>query len=124
MAWILDKQCASLLQPGHSTNFVSSGEGLVIKNLDSVYTLHGREDDWVKVKPEYMDSLGEEVDVSQCQFVTIRLTRGPQVLVMGGYWGSGTRGGTIGSFVCGVVDKGAIDGPRSVSCSSCEVCGS
>lgn len=36
---------------------------MVIKNLESVYTLHGREDDWIKVKPEYMDSLGEEVDV-------------------------------------------------------------
>ena len=54
-----------------------------------MYTLHGREDDWIKVKPEYMDSLGEEVDV----------------LVMGGFWGSGRRGGTLGSFVCGVMDR-------------------
>lgn len=38
-----------------------------------------------------------------------------QVLVMGGYWGSGTRGGIIGSFVCGVVDKEAAGGPRYLS---------
>lgn len=35
-----------------------------------------------------MDALGEEVDV----------------LVMGGFWGSGHRGGTLGSFMCGVRD--------------------
>lgn len=46
------------------------GEGLVVKNLESVYTLHGREDDWIKVKPEYMDSLGEEVDVSSSAWST------------------------------------------------------
>lgn len=87
MAWILDK----------------AGEGLVIKNLDSPYVLHGREDDWIKVKPEYMDSLGEEVDV----------------LVMGGFWGSGSRGGTIGSFVCGVLDE--EDGKPRRYLSFCKV---
>lgn len=87
MAWILDK----------------AGEGLVVKNLDSTYVLHGREDDWIKVKPEYMDSLGEEVDV----------------LVMGGFWGSGRRGGTIGSFMCGVLDE--EDGKKPRYLSFCKV---
>ena len=75
------------------------GEGLVIKNLESEYTLHGREDDWIKVKPEYMDSLGEEVDV----------------LVMGGFWGSGRRGGMLSSFMCGVLDDSDPDHPKYLS---------
>jgi hypothetical protein len=79
--------------------YLHRGEGLVVKNLESVYTLHGREDDWIKVKPEYMDSLGEEVDV----------------LVMGGFWGSGRRGGTLSSFVCGVLDDSDPDQPKFLS---------
>ncbi|KAG9310588.1 DNA ligase 4 [Chiua virens] len=39
------------------------GEGLILKHPDSVYTLNGRNKDWIKVKPEYMDDLGETVDV-------------------------------------------------------------
>ncbi|CAL1714652.1 unnamed protein product [Somion occarium] len=39
------------------------GEGLVIKHPGSVYTLNGRNKDWIKVKPEYMDNMGETVDV-------------------------------------------------------------
>lgn len=31
------------------------GEGLVIKNSKSPYVLNGREDSWIKVKPEYTD---------------------------------------------------------------------
>jgi ATP-dependent DNA ligase len=29
------------------------GEGLILKHVDSQYTLNGRNKDWVKVKPEY-----------------------------------------------------------------------
>lgn len=33
------------------------GEGLVIKNPKSPYVLNGREDTWIKVKPEYTDEV-------------------------------------------------------------------
>ena len=64
----------------------SSSEGLVIKNPRSVYRLNDRNDDWVKVKPEYMTEFGESLDL----------------LVIGGYWGSGRRGNMLSSYLCGL----------------------
>ncbi|TFK40007.1 DNA ligase IV [Crucibulum laeve] len=64
------------------------GEGLVIKHPLSKYILNGRNMDWIKVKPEYMDNMGETVDV----------------LVVGGNYGSGKRGGGVSTLVCAVMD--------------------
>ncbi|CAE6418894.1 unnamed protein product, partial [Rhizoctonia solani] len=64
------------------------GEGLVLKAPDSPYVLAGREAFWVKVKPEYMDSMSDSVDV----------------LVVAGNWGSGRRGGKVSSLICAVRD--------------------
>ena len=63
-----------------------SSEGLVLKNPRSVYTLNSRNDDWIKVKPDYMTEFGEALDC----------------VVIGGYWGSGRRGGMLSSFLCGL----------------------
>lgn len=63
-----------------------SSEGLVLKNPRSMYRLNSRNDDWVKVKPEYMDEFGESVDV----------------VIIGGFYGSGHRGGNLSSFLCGL----------------------
>ncbi|KAI4868435.1 ATP-dependent DNA ligase [Hypoxylon rubiginosum] len=63
-----------------------ASEGLVIKNPRSMYTLADRSDNWIKVKPEYMAGFGESVDV----------------VIIGGYYGSGHRGGNIGSFLGGL----------------------
>ncbi|KAA1468079.1 DNA ligase 4 [Dentipellis sp. KUC8613] len=64
------------------------GEGLVMKHPASEYVLNGRNRDWIKVKPEYMDNMGETVDV----------------LVVGGNYGSGRRGGGVSTVVCAVLD--------------------
>lgn len=74
---------------------VSKGwEGLVLKNPRSVYRLNSRVDDWMKVKPEYMNEFGENLDC----------------LIIGGMYGSGHRGGRLSSFMCGLrVDKNDID---------------
>ncbi|KII87420.1 hypothetical protein PLICRDRAFT_55380 [Plicaturopsis crispa FD-325 SS-3] len=64
------------------------GEGLVIKHPKSEYVLNGRNKDWIKVKPEYMDNMGETVDV----------------LVVAGNYGSGKRGGGVSTLICGVLD--------------------
>ncbi|KAJ7066714.1 DNA ligase IV [Mycena amicta] len=64
------------------------GEGLVIKHPASKYLLNGRNMDWIKVKPEYMDNMGETVDV----------------LVVAGNYGSGQRGGGVSTLICAVVD--------------------
>lgn len=63
-----------------------ASEGLVLKNPRSSYKLNERSDDWMKVKPEYMSEFGENLDC----------------LVIGGYYGSGRRGGNLSSFLCGL----------------------
>ncbi|KAF9499593.1 ATP-dependent DNA ligase [Pleurotus eryngii] len=64
------------------------GEGLVLKHPGSQYVLNGRNKDWIKVKPEYMDNMGETVDV----------------LVVAGNYGSGKRGGGVSTLICAVYD--------------------
>jgi DNA ligase-4 len=64
----------------------NASEGLVLKNPRSMYRLNSRNDDWLKVKPEYMDEFGESLDC----------------VVIGGYYGSGRRGGILSSFLCGL----------------------
>ncbi|KAF2710100.1 DNA ligase-like protein [Pleomassaria siparia CBS 279.74] len=64
-----------------------SSEGLVLKNPRSIYRLNDRNDDWVKVKPEYMSEFGESLDC----------------VIVGGYFGSGHRGGAHSSFLCGLL---------------------
>lgn len=63
-----------------------SSEGLVLKNPRSMYKLNERNDDWMKVKPEYMAEFGEALDC----------------IVIGGYYGTGKRGGRLSSFLCGL----------------------
>ncbi|KAF5388657.1 hypothetical protein D9757_004750 [Collybiopsis confluens] len=64
------------------------GEGLVIKHPKSKYILNGRNSDWIKVKPEYMEGMGETVDV----------------LVVAGNYGTGSRGGGVSTLICAVED--------------------
>ena len=67
-----------------------ASEGLVIKNPLSEYRLNERNDDWIKVKPDYMTEFGEALDC----------------VVIGGYYGSGHRGGRLSSFLCGLLVRG------------------
>ena len=70
-----------------------ASEGLVLKNPRSPYRLNQRNDDWMKVKPEYMDGYGEDLDC----------------IVIAGYYGSGRRGGGLSSFLCGLrVDENHV----------------
>ncbi|KAK9422187.1 putative DNA ligase [Seiridium unicorne] len=64
----------------------NASEGLVLKNPFSVYCLNQRNDDWIKVKPEYTEEFGESVDV----------------VIIGAYYGTGHRGGGHSSFLCGL----------------------
>lgn len=72
----------------------SRGEGLVIKHPDSEYVLNGRNKDWIKVKPEYMDNMGETVDV----------------LVVAGNYGTGKRSGGVSTLICAVLDDRRPEG--------------
>ncbi|KAI0034447.1 ATP dependent DNA ligase domain-containing protein [Vararia minispora EC-137] len=77
------------------------GEGLVLKHPDAEYILNGRNKDWIKVKPEYMDNMGETLDL----------------LVVAGKYGSGRRGGGVSSLICAVLDDrtGSSEGSGSES---------
>jgi len=81
-----------------------ASEGLVLKNPRSMYRLNDRNDDWMKVKPEYMTEFGESLDC----------------IVIGGYYGSGSRGGKLSSFMCGLrVDENQIrQGANPMKCYS------
>ncbi len=83
----------SAIDPALRAIVAESSEGLVLKNPLSPYRLSQRDNVWMKVKPEYMDEFGENLDC----------------VVIGGYWGSGRRGGTLSSYLCGLrVDQNHI----------------
>ncbi|CAA21085.3 DNA repair ligase Lig4 [Schizosaccharomyces pombe] len=68
-------------------NVIQEGsEGLVIKKPSGSYHLGERMDDWIKVKPYYLQGFGEDLDC----------------LILGGYFGRGKQSGKINSFLCGL----------------------
>ncbi|KAI1206594.1 ATP-dependent DNA ligase [Annulohypoxylon truncatum] len=77
---------AEVIEPMLRKIVSDASEGLVMKNPRSMYSLADRSDNWIKVKPEYMSGFGESVEV----------------VIIGGYYGQGHRGGAIGSFLCGL----------------------
>lgn len=63
-------------------------EGIMVKDPLSIYKPDKRGDGWLKIKPEYMDGLMDELDL----------------LIVGGYWGKGRRGGMMSHFLCAVAE--------------------
>jgi len=63
-------------------------EGVVLKDPDSVYRPAARKGGWIKVKPEYVDSLVPELDL----------------LIVGGYYGKGKRRGLSHFLLAVAVD--------------------
>ncbi|XP_076038794.1 DNA ligase 4-like [Oratosquilla oratoria] len=61
-------------------------EGVVLKDPDSVYRPASRKAGWIKVKPEYVDSLVPELDL----------------LIVGAYYGSGRKKGVLSHFLLAV----------------------
>jgi len=95
---------ASEIEPLLRKVVAEASEGLVLKNPRSPYRLNDRNDDWLKVKPEYMTEFGEPLDC----------------IVIGGYYGSGYRGGKLSSFLCGLrVDENQVSqGASPMKCYS------
>ncbi|KAM5445605.1 DNA ligase (ATP) [Microsporum audouinii] len=101
---------ASDIEPLLRKVVAEASEGLVLKNPNSPYRLNERNDDWMKVKPDYMTEFGESLDC----------------IVVGGYYGSGKRGGNISSYLCGlrVDDSHGQQGTNPMKCYSfCKVGG-
>lgn len=82
----IDARSHTEVEPALRKVVAESSEGLVLKNPRSMYSLNARNNDWMKVKPEYMSEFGESLDC----------------VVVGGYYGSGHRGGAHSSFLCGL----------------------
>ncbi|KAI8092888.1 ATP dependent DNA ligase domain-containing protein [Halteromyces radiatus] len=78
-------------------------EGIMLKNPGARYEPGERNKTWIKIKPDYFDSLGENCDL----------------LVVGGKYGAGRRGNKIAQFMCALRDdrKPASDPPHFVSFS-------
>ncbi|KAK3856177.1 hypothetical protein Pcinc_037476 [Petrolisthes cinctipes] len=71
-------------------------EGLVLKDPQSVYRPASRKSGWIKVKPEYVDSLVPELDL----------------LIIGAYYGKGRRHGCLSHFLLGVAVPSDTPGGR------------
>ena len=62
-------------------------EGIVFKSLEAAYAPGARDHDWMKLKPDYVDEMGESLDL----------------IILAGYYGDGKRrGGTISHFLLGL----------------------
>eukprot|EP01132_Coremiostelium_polycephalum_P002500 gene2500-3093_t len=84
------KQCTSTTDIINlmDTAILNRDEGIMIKNLNSSYVPGERKEKWIKLKPEYLDGVGDDLDL----------------VIIGGYYGSGVgrRGGTLSHFMLGV----------------------
>ncbi|XP_004487997.1 DNA ligase 4 [Cicer arietinum] len=63
-------------------------EGIVVKDLSSKWEPSDRSGKWLKLKPEYIQA-GSDLDV----------------LIIGGYYGSGRRGGEVAQFLVGLAER-------------------
>jgi DNA ligase-4 len=98
----IEADSIAVIEPALRKVIEEQAEGLVLKNPLSVYEISSRNNNWMKVKPEYMTEFGESLDC----------------LIIGGYYGQGHRGGALASFLCGLrVDQNDIrsHGKHSIS---------
>ncbi|GAY37252.1 hypothetical protein CUMW_027640, partial [Citrus unshiu] len=80
------------LVPDHGLNSHVRPQGIVLKDLGSKWEPGDRSGKWLKLKPEYIRA-GSDLDV----------------LIIGGYYGSGRRGGEVAQFLVALAERPAPD---------------
>lgn len=80
-------------------------EGIMVKHPLSIYKPDKRGEGWLKIKPEYVNGLMDELDI----------------IIVGGYWGKGSRGGMMSHFLCAVAEKPPSSEKPSVFHTLCRV---
>ncbi|KAK1167955.1 DNA ligase 4 [Acipenser oxyrinchus oxyrinchus] len=80
-------------------------EGIMVKDPMSIYKPDKRGEGWLKIKPEYVDGLMDELDI----------------LIVGGYWGKGLRGGMMSHFLCSLAETPPPGEKPSVFHSFCRI---
>ncbi|CAN6603465.1 DNA ligase 4 [Trichomonascus vanleenenianus] len=70
----------------------NNGEGIMVKNPTKIYSIGDRNNDWVKLKPEYSLTGNTTLDV----------------VIVGAFMGQGARAGLRASYLCAV--KTTVDG--------------
>ncbi|KAF3794559.1 DNA ligase 4 [Nymphaea thermarum] len=79
-------------------------EGIVLKDLGSKWEPSDRSGKWLKLKPDYVHA---EADLD--------------VLIIGGYFGSGRRGGEVGQFLVGLAERSTSSSHPTRFFSFCRV---
>lgn len=67
-------------------------EGIVIKDTCSIYQPDSRTSSWIKLKPHFFSGIGDSLDL----------------IVIGGYYGTGIKRGDYSTFLMGIKDKGGV----------------
>lgn len=80
-------------------------EGIMVKDPSSIYKPDKRGEGWLKIKPEYVDGLMDQLDL----------------LIVGGYWGKGRRGGMMSHFLCAVAEAAKPGEKPSVFHTLCRI---
>ncbi|XP_040043330.2 DNA ligase 4 [Gasterosteus aculeatus] len=80
-------------------------EGIMVKDPMSLYKPDKRGEGWLKIKPEYVDGLMDELDL----------------LIVGAYWGKGRRGGMMSHFLCAVAEAPKLGEKPSVFHTLCRI---
>ncbi|NWT81852.1 DNLI4 ligase, partial [Lanius ludovicianus] len=80
-------------------------EGIMVKDPMSTYKPDKRGEGWLKIKPEYVSGLMDELDL----------------LIVGGYWGKGSRGGMMSHFLCAIAETPPPNEKPTIFHSICRV---
>ncbi|KAG0463169.1 hypothetical protein HPP92_021645 [Vanilla planifolia] len=91
--WSIVASCVEDVDKFFKETVENRDEGIVLKDLSSCWEPGDRSGKWLKLKPDYIHA-GADLDV----------------LIIGGYFGSGRHGGEVAQFLVGLAEKSDFGG--------------